>query len=104
MKEYVFPLALLIVAISCTREWEHESTAIAETFLGEIDWVKNYGGTGEETAQAIIKTTDGGYAVLGYSNSIDGDLQEKTIEVNDYWVLKLDAVGVVQWDEDVWRQ
>lgn len=69
------------------------------TFLGEVDWVKNFGGSGEETLRAVITTSDGGYAMLGFSNSIDGDLMEKTIPVNDYWLLKLDALGNLQWSK-----
>ncbi len=69
------------------------------TFLGEVAWIKNYGGSGEDTAQAVIKTDDGGYAVMGYSNSIDGDLSGKTLEVNDYWLLRLDADGNMLWNK-----
>jgi len=46
-------------------------------FLGEIDWVKNFGGSDEETAQSVIHTNDDGYAILGYSKSTDGDLAGK---------------------------
>lgn len=68
-------------------------------FLGEVEWIKNFGGTGEETAQSIISTSDGGYAILGYTNSMDGELAGKTTEVNDYWLLKLDAKGNLQWNK-----
>jgi len=68
-------------------------------FIGEVAWVKNFGGTGEDTAQSVIITSDGGYAVLGYSNSMDGDLAGKTTDVNDYWLLKLDVDGNLQWNK-----
>lgn len=68
-------------------------------FLGEVAWVKNFGGSGEDTAQAIIKTDDGGYAVLGYTNSTDGDIMTKTLEVNDYWLLRLDSEGNLLWSK-----
>jgi hypothetical protein len=68
-------------------------------FLGEVEWVKNYGGSGTETAQAIISTSDGGYAVFGYTNSVDGDILDKDTNVNDYWLLKLDAEGNLQWNK-----
>ncbi len=85
--------------LSCSNDKNSDDTIVESTFLGEIDWVKNYGGTGEETAQSIIRTSDGGYAVLGYSNSIDGDLIGKTTDVNDYWLLKLDTEGNLQWSK-----
>jgi len=68
-------------------------------FNGEVDWIHTYGGSGEETAQAVINTADGGYAILGYTNSIDGDVIGKTLAVNDYWLLKLDANGILQWNQ-----
>lgn len=86
---------------SCSDETsiiELDSNATA-TFLGEVDYVKSFGGSGNDTAQAIITTNDGGYAILGYSNSTDGDLSGKTIAVNDYWLLKLDADGNLEWSE-----
>ncbi|MBT8302668.1 MAG: hypothetical protein KJO63_15195, partial [Maribacter sp.] len=67
-------------------------------FLGKVEWIKNFGGSGEETAQAITATTDGGFAILGYTNSMDGDIINKTTDVNDYWLLKLDAEGNLEWN------
>lgn len=99
MKKYIFFLFSGFLLFSCSRDWENEPKVENITFLGEVDWVKNFGGSGDETAQSIIKTIDGGYAVLGFSNSIDGDLEEKTLEVNDYWVLKLDVEGNKQWSK-----
>ncbi|QCX01765.1 hypothetical protein FGM00_17185 [Aggregatimonas sangjinii] len=70
-----------------------------KVFLGELEWTKNFGGSGEESAQAVIATADGGYAVLGFTNSTDGDLAGKTIPVNDYWLLKLDSDGNLEWSK-----
>ena len=47
-------------------------------FSGEIEWIRNFGGTGSEKAQAVISTSDGGWAVLGYTNSTDGELANKS--------------------------
>ena len=66
-------------------------------FQGEITWIKNFGGSGDDTAQSVIQTNDGGYAILGYTNSTDGDLLGKALDVNDYWLLKLDSEGNLQW-------
>ncbi|MEO0506316.1 MAG: hypothetical protein AAF090_09200 [Bacteroidota bacterium] len=64
-----------------------------------LDWVQTFGGSGEETAQSVIPTNDGGFAVLGYTNSIDGDLTGKSLPVNDYWLLKFSALGDLQWSK-----
>jgi hypothetical protein len=60
-------------------------------------WAKQFGGSGDDTFQEIIATEDGGYALLGYSNSTDGDLEGKDTAVNDYWLLKIDAQGETEW-------
>lgn len=64
-----------------------------------LDWVQTFGGSGEETAQSVIPTNDGGFAVLGYTNSVDGDLVGKSFPVNDYWLLKFSASGDLQWNK-----
>jgi len=69
------------------------------SFLGEVDWVKSFGGSGLDTAQSIISTSDGGYALFGFTNSIDGDITDKTMPVVDYWLLKLDADANIQWSK-----
>ncbi|SNY95126.1 hypothetical protein [Flagellimonas pacifica] len=95
----VFGLFMVALVWSCNTDDEPMDQMQEVTFLGEVDWIKNFGGSGEDTAQKIIQTTDGGYAVLGFSNSTDGDIAEKTTNVNDYWLLKLDAEGNLQWSK-----
>ena len=97
----IFLLLVVLFLFSCSdddSEIQDNGYDQAE-FLGEIDWVKSFGGTDEETAQSVIRTSDGGYAILGYSKSTDGDLSGKTTEVNDYWLVKLDAEGNLVWSE-----
>ncbi len=92
---------VLLGFLGCSLDGENGFIPIPEEkfeFLGEVEWVKNFGGSGEETAQAIISTSDGGYAVFGYTNSVDGDILDKDTNVNDYWLLKLDAEGNLQWN------
>ena len=94
-------ILLLLAFFSCSKDTGH--TAAEElpqpNFLGEIDWVKGFGGSGEDTAKSIIRTSDGGYAVFGYSNSTDGDIVDKTMPVVDYWLLKLGEQGNLQWSK-----
>jgi hypothetical protein len=101
MKKWIGSL-LLLSLFGCTVESNNSyfiDPELNTEFLGEVEWIKNFGGSGEETAQAIIPTTDGGIAVLGYTNSTDGDLEGKSLPVNDYWLLKLDAEGNLQWNK-----
>lgn len=98
-----FPFLFMVLCFfGCSTDGEKEITLEPEDqfeFIGEVEWVNNFGGSGEETAQAIISTADKGYAILGFSNSIDGDLVGKTTAVNDYWFLKLDATGNLEWNK-----
>lgn len=97
---YLFLFFSVVLFFSCEKEDENSGVLASETaFRGEVDWIKTFGGSGEETAQAIISTTDGGYAVLGFTNSTDGDVQNKANPVNDYWLLKFDAQGGLQWSK-----
>ncbi|MEP1985577.1 MAG: hypothetical protein ABJJ07_18050, partial [Maribacter dokdonensis] len=91
---------VLCVVFSCAKEdAEVAFNGLESEFVGELVWVKNFGGSGNESAQAIIGTNDGGFAVLGYTGSIDGDIAAKFEEENDYWFLKFDANGVLQWNK-----
>lgn len=95
----LFCVLALCMAMACSKDVENSKgqEIVSTSFLGEVDWVKSFGGSGEETPRAIIATSDGGFAVLGFSNSTDGDLAEKSLAVNDYWLLKLDSSGNLEW-------
>lgn len=95
----VLYITIFAIFFSCAKDSDPQNNDLIPktSFIGEVDWITNFGGSGEDTARAIISTTDGGYAILGFSNSTDGDLNKKTTVVNDYWLLKLDAEGNLQW-------
>lgn len=62
---------------------------------GILQWQKIYGGSGDDRGSAIIQTSDGGYAVIGSSNSLDGQVSGNS-GFRDYWLAKLDANGNIQ--------
>jgi len=102
MRKLISILLVLTVSmfISCTVDSSGYFEIYTDTgFQGELVWIKNFGGSGDDTATSVIETNDGGYAVLGYTNSTDGDLQGKALNVNDYWLLKLDSDGNLQWSK-----
>ena len=65
---------------------------------GEKIWSKTYGGSGDDKAASISPTTDGGYIVSGYTSSNDGDVTGNG-GFHDYWVVKLDVEGTLQWEQ-----
>jgi len=65
---------------------------------GGIEWKNVYGGHNCENAASVRQTSDGGFIVAGASNSHDGDVTVPT-DNYDYWVLKLDSLGAIQWQK-----
>ncbi|MBS1919156.1 MAG: gliding motility-associated C-terminal domain-containing protein [Bacteroidetes bacterium] len=66
---------------------------------GNIQWEKSFGGTGYESARDVAQTSDGGYIVLGETNSTDGGVVAGYGGTKDIWLLKLDANGILQWQK-----
>jgi hypothetical protein len=61
-------------------------------------WQKNLGGSGQDLAQAITASRDGGFVVAGQSRSTDGDITGAQGD-NDMWVVKLNAAGTILWQK-----
>ncbi|NND16345.1 MAG: hypothetical protein HKN89_08455 [Eudoraea sp.] len=100
MKKAIYIFGLMALLACQDDEIYNINGEIDDTFfVGEYEWVKSYGGSGEDTPRSIIRTRDGGYAVFGFSNSTDGDLSGKTTPVNDYWLLRLDSEGELLWSK-----
>ncbi|MCO5251976.1 MAG: choice-of-anchor D domain-containing protein [Candidatus Kapabacteria bacterium] len=70
-------------------------------FDGSIEWQKTYGGIKDDAAYSIQETSDGGYIVVGFTRSRDGDVtvNKSYIDYNDLWVLKLTYDGVLEWQK-----
>lgn len=65
---------------------------------GELEWENTIGGTGYESIYSIIETAEGGYILAGPSDSnISGDKTEDS-QGTDYWIVKLNSAGQVEWD------
>lgn len=67
---------------------------------GVIQWQKTFGGSGEDTCNTVKQTADGGYIVMGMSDSpISGDKTEASRGGLDFWILKLNATGNIIWQK-----
>lgn len=59
---------------------------------GNVLWDKTIGGSGLDNCFTIIETTDGGFALGGFSSSaISGDKTDSLRGVNDIWIVRLAA-------------
>jgi hypothetical protein len=69
---------------------------------GLILWQNTIGGSGNDMLQSVVQTSDGGYFVAGYSDSdSSGDKTENSLGLIDYWVLKLDSAGSIEWQNTI---
>lgn len=65
-------------------------------------WQKTIGGSNSDGATCVKPSSDGGFIIGGYSNSnISGDKTENCNGSWDYWIVKLDAAGNIQWDNTI---
>lgn len=67
---------------------------------GTLNWEKCYGGDGDDQANGLVKTLDGGYVMTGLTNSVNGDVagfHNGGFFEPDFWVAKTDASGTFQW-------
>lgn len=95
LKAYFKYLFLFSILYSCSSD-NDLSTPKKHT----VDIVKTFGGTRNESAQSVVATNDGGYLVLGFTQSIDGDVSTtKTSIQYDYWLLKFDKSDQLQWQK-----
>jgi hypothetical protein len=60
--------------------------------VGNVDWNKTYGGALDDRATDMCKTSDGGYAIAGYTYSFGAG-------GTDFWLIKVNATGDVQWNK-----
>jgi hypothetical protein len=67
---------------------------------GNIQWQKCLGGTNDDYASSILQTADGGYIMMGYTWSTDGDVSgSHGGGYADVWVVKLNSIGNIQWQK-----
>lgn len=71
--------------------------------LGNIEWQKTLGGTYDDVVSSIRQTPDGGYIVAASSSSNDFDVSGHHGDHLrfDYWVVKLDTSGNIQWEKSI---
>ena len=69
--------------------------------LGNKQWDTDLGGTENDWLGSVLITSDGGYLFGGTSASpISGNKTQSTKGGWDYWVVKTDALGNIEWDRD----
>jgi len=67
---------------------------IKTDFMGNMIWNHTYGGSEDEWMWSMVKTSDGGYALVGRTNSFGSGL-------NDFWLVKTDSAGLLEWNKTI---
>jgi hypothetical protein len=57
---------------------------------GGNQWNRTFGGVGNDVAKCLVQTGDGGFLLVGYTNS--------NVHSQSTWVIKTDSEGNVQWN------
>ncbi len=83
-----------------------ENYGIDDVWIVRVDesgnkiWDRSYGGTASDSALSVAVTSDGGFLVSGNSASdADGNKDAPNYGLQDFWVLRLDAIGNKLWDQ-----
>ena len=82
---------------SCSKaDWQKDKT-VHNNY--QFERLQLFGGSQEDTAHAVIATNDAGFAVLGNTKSIDGDIEDKSNEVSDIILIKFNTSGEREWSK-----
>lgn len=91
MKRAFIPISILFVYLNCYSQQ-----------APDIQWQKTIGGSERDFLYSVEQTTDGGYILGGSSESnISGDKTENSNGSADYWIVKTDASGIIQWQNTI---
>jgi uncharacterized repeat protein (TIGR01451 family) len=93
MRKIIYSLSLALMLFGSAK---------GQVITSGFDWQRCYGGSDIDFAWTLEKTNDGGYAVIGNTQSGDGDVVghhegNNTTNAIDTWLLKLDSTGNIQW-------
>jgi hypothetical protein len=66
--------------------------------IGQLEWQKCYGGSGEDYLYDIIGEREDGFVLSGIGGSTDGDIIGMH-GPGDFWILKCDSVGNILWQK-----
>jgi len=97
MKKYALILFLVFLN-SCSKKDVFQIPEIIE-ISNKLDFVTTLGGSKNDAFNAVEKTTDGGYIVVGFTQSNNNDITSKTNESFDFLVSKFSSKNTLEWQK-----
>ncbi len=97
MKKIGF-FSILLTFFACEKA-NLEFNPVSNLSNGTLGLIQTFGGSKNDVAQSVIATLDGGFAVIGYTQSMDGDVSDKLDESFDFWVLKFNSEANLEWNK-----
>ena len=94
----IFQFSILILLFSCSKN--DDTSQPDAKFQGEVVWSKSFGGSSDEKITSVVSTLDGGYIVLGYTDSQDNGLPASK-GMLDIWLSKFDSSGNLIWTKTI---
>lgn len=74
------------------------ATQTGRDSVQQILWQKCYGGTEHDVCNSLIATQDGGFVIVGSTNSTNGDITGNHGKF-DAIVIKCDSLGKIEWQK-----
>ncbi|MBF6609004.1 MAG: hypothetical protein ITG00_09760 [Flavobacterium sp.] len=89
---------IAIIALSLLSCSKSDESVGAMVVANELLWSKSYGGSGDEKIGGAVATPDGGFIVIGYTDSNDNDIIKTHASV-DIWLARFSADGQIIWSK-----
>ncbi|WP_375238055.1 hypothetical protein [Aurantibacter sp.] len=93
---HIILIVICLIQLSCKN---NDDQILNNSVIGDLEFAQNYGGQKNESGQSVVATLDGGYAILGYTQSTNGDITDKDEDSFDYWLLKFNASNELLWSK-----
>jgi hypothetical protein len=91
---YLHYLCIALIFLGCSSD---DATSPKNRI--NIEFISALGGSNNDSGQSITATADGGYAILGYTQSSDQDITDKQDDSFDFWVIKFNSQDEIEWNK-----